>query len=126
MERIQVNGVWYVREEKQNYLDNDMLSYTKTCMYETDRFSFEAILITDIDGNPYFKTDTGLYINFIDKRTRPFIEETWDNPTYFLELYHNQKDALIEASDSMDEEGIELFQQFIGKLIEMKWIGEEF
>lgn len=121
MERIQINGVWYVREE-DSALNPQNLWYTKTCQYENNKYSLEAVLMTTKEGKRLY-SDVGFWIKFTDKNED--IEETWDNPSWMLGIYHNQKDSLTEAADTMDEEGIETFKEFIGHLIELNWLKDE-
>jgi hypothetical protein len=122
MKRIQIDGHWYIREEKKE--KNLEFNYAKTCLLETDDYSWEATLMTTKEGSKEYD-DAGLWIDFIDKRKSDYKnweKESWDNPSWFLAVYHNQKDALIEAQESMDSEGIEDFKLFIGQLIDLGWL----
>ena len=121
MERIQINGTWYVREE-DSALNPQDLCYSKTCQYETNDYSWEAVLMTTKDGKRLYQ-DVGFWISFTNKKED--YKETWDNSSWLLGVYHNQKDSIIEAIDAMNEKGVEEFKEFIGHIIELGWLKDE-
>ena len=123
-DRIQIDGVWYVKEEStQNKIDisNDELTQYQTIVYETDDYCWEAIKIYKDDGETFFD---GVDIKFTDKEgdRENWEEEYWDSDTWIKGVYENNEDSLKEARESMDENGITHFQAFVGNLIEKGWL----
>lgn len=130
MERIQINGVWYIKETNSEFNDfisefnEDQVLYNKSCLFETNEYLWEAKLMTHKNGKNLYP-EGGLFIEFTDKNENYKHKELWDNTSWMLGVYHNEKDSLIDAADTMDEEGIETFKDFIGHLIELNWLKDE-
>lgn len=121
--RIQINGVWYVREDQQDIpvlsIDDSDITNFEGCVYENVDFCWEATRIKRDDGSLY----KGVDIKFTNKRgMRPWTDQYWDNNPWFLGVYNNHPDALVEAHESMGKEDTEVFRAFIGKLIEKGWL----
>lgn len=113
--RIQINGVWYVKEEeKQPDIDKKNIIYFKGAVLENEDYAWKATKIQKDDGSFY----DGLDIEFIDKRKKPWKEEHWDNDNWFKGILDNNPDSMKEAKESMDDEGIKVFKAFLNKLVE--------
>ena len=122
--RIQIDGVWYVKEEPtQNKIEIEyhQLTQCQTLIYETDDYCWKAFRIYKDDWVTFYD-EVG--IEFLDKEgdREDWKEEYWDNNNWFRGVYENNEDSLKEARESMDENGIAHFQAFIGKLIEKGWL----
>lgn len=123
-DRIQIDGVWYVKEEPtQNKIkiEDHQLIQCQTIVYETDDYWWEATKIYKDDGETFFD---GVDIKFTNKEgdRENWKEEYWDNDNWFREVYKNDEDSLTEAREVMNENSIAHFQAFIGKLIEKGWL----
>ena len=123
-DRIQIDGVWYVKEEPtQNKIEieDHQLTQCQTLIYETDDYCWEASRIYEDDGVTFYD---GVGIEFTDKEGdhEDWKKEYWDNDNWFRGIYENNEDSLKEARESMDENGIAHCQAFIGKLIEKGWL----
>ncbi len=114
-ERIQINGVWYVQEEQPIQLD---IAEFIGLVYENDKYCFEATQLVKNKDEYY----PGVDVEFIDKRTKPWKEEYWDNESWLIGVYENNPESMPEARESMCEEGIKVFQAFIKVLIDKGWI----
>ena len=130
MNRIQINGDWYIKEDQlveiknvpQNLIDEDDIIHAKSCLYESDNYAWEAMLIRkDDDSDTYYD---GVDIKFTDKRIKPFKEEHWDNISWFIDIYTNfpSGESSLSALESMDINGVQIFREFIGYLIKIGWI----
>lgn len=126
--RININGVWYVKEQEdaksseslQTYrdeVDKESIS-AESFTFECDEYRWEATRLIKDDGEYYDDID----IEFTDKAVMPFLEELWDHNKWMVGVYQNNPDSMIEARKSMSEEGIKYFQAFLGKLVEMGWL----
>lgn len=127
LERIQINGEWYVRERivtpgKSILPTIKEVNFHKACIYENEDYAWEATLLaTDHTYEDYIHSALG--IKFTDKRGI-INEEYWDNPSWLLGVYHNDHDSMgvIYNEDLMDPEGIETFRNFLKVLIEIGWL----
>ena len=126
--RIQINGVWYVREDSQpaeETFEDIQVIQTLECLYETDDYCWEASRMYKDDGKTFYP---GIDIKFTDKTYKTpgdredWIEDYWDNDTWILGVYHNEPSSMPEAKQAMNEKGIKDFRNFIHKLIQMGWL----
>ena len=115
-DRIQVDGVWYVREDKKQ-IEIDLIEF-KGCLYETDEFCFEATLTYDDDGELY----PDVSIKFTDKRVKPWKEDHWDNNNWFRGVYEDKPESYESAVEELGVDGAKQFQAFINKLVEKEWL----
>lgn len=131
-DRIQVDGVWYVREIstlpiaeiKPRDVTNSL-----SCTWESDNWAFEATVILIDEA----KTLTDIYNNFAsieitDKRNSDrdlWVEHNCDNANWFIGVYEGNPESIPEAEEMLDEQGIAEFRGFIGYLIDKGWIVKE-
>jgi hypothetical protein len=125
MERIQINGEWYVKETPSDVEidDDEVLDYTHcdVLIYETDKYCFEVSRIYRDDDVGFYD---GLGIEFTDKRypREEWKMEYWDNDLFILGVYENNKESIQRALELMDVEGISTLQQIVKQLIEKEWL----
>jgi len=123
-DRIQIDGVWYVKEEStQNKIkiEEHQLTQCQTLVYETSDYCWEATRIYHDDKETFY---AGVDITFTDKEgdREDWEKDYWDNDNWLKGLYENNEDSLTHAREVMNENGIAHFQAFIGKLIEKGWL----
>ena len=108
-DRIQINGEWYVKETtpEESVIN---LTYFQSCVYEpTKKYCFEATrLYNDYKTSEFFEGD--IDIKFTDKST------------WLLAVHHDNRDALEEAFELMDNDGVRELKDFIRELIKIGWI----
>ena len=123
--RIQIDGVWYVREDAQpaeETFEDIHLTQSLECVYETGDYCWVASRMYKDDGETFYPD---IDIEFIDKtsRNRDFWKtDFWDNNSYFLGVYNNNPDSMPDAQETMNKQGIKDFRNFIHKLIQMGWL----
>ena len=126
--RIQINGVWYVREDSQSAeetFEDIQVIQTLECLYETDDYCWAASRMYKDDGKTFYP---GINIKFTDKTYKTpgdredWIEDYWDNDTWILGVYRNEPSSMLDAKEAMNEKGIKDFRNFIHKLIQMGWL----
>ena len=126
-DRIQINGVWYKREdpkiETPEYEIND-LNVTKHLSYsfESTDFCFEAIRLYKDEGETFFNS---IDIEFTDKRFIPWKTEYWDNPNWFKGILDNDPEALNDEEgtiESLGPNGLGQLQGFLAYLRDKKWL----
>ena len=131
-ERIQVDGVWYVRETstlpiveiKPNSVTN-----TLGCVWESREWCFEATAILRDEAEDLTDIYTIIDIVITDKRSEnrdEWIEhDSCDNSNWFIGVYEGNPDSMEEAEEMMDAQGIAEFRGFISHLIDKGWIVKE-
>lgn len=130
-ERIQINGEWYVKETiatPPESLDLRDLTFTAECIYETEDYCWIASKLArthhtpELIGTDYYE---GISIKFTNKNFNG-VEEYWDNSKWILGVYHNDKESMKSAKESMCIKGIEIFRQYIKSLIVIGWLKDDY
>lgn len=132
-DRIQVDGIWYVRETSTlpivEIKPNDVTN-TLGCIWESDNWCFEATAILRDEAE--YLTDIYnqiITIDITDKRSGNrdgWIEhDTCDNSRWFIGVLEGNPDSMEEADEMMDARGIAEFRGFISHLIDKGWIIKE-
>jgi len=79
-DRIQINGVWYVKETiNEEPIKLDVTDFIG-CAYETSDYSWEATKIYKSLASDILYD--GVYIKFTDKTVTPWKEDHWDNDNF--------------------------------------------
>lgn len=121
--RIQIDGVWYVREDlpREEYVvDVDELVDFKGCVYENTDFCWEAIvLFKDYESG---EIQPEVDIKFTDKRIKPWKEENWDNPFWVQSLHKGDPEVVTYAEKLMGPKGVKQFQVFLKELVKRGWL----
>lgn len=96
-ERIQIDGVWYVKENlhQEKLLEINPISFYGIS-WETDNYYFEATKIYKDDGSFY---DGMCDIEFINKKTGLNEKEYIDNSIWVKNVLNNDYDTMKEASN---------------------------
>ena len=124
-DRIQIDGVWYVKEQDTNTVQelqpSDVTNYIG-CVYETDAFCWEATMIYRDDLETLYPD---VSVEFTDKRDADrenWIVEYWDNTKWFQGVYNNDPKSLVDARATMDVKGINDFRTFLKYIEQRGWI----
>lgn len=127
--RIQVNGVWYIREDltppKGIILTQEDVTHFQGAVYEDDEYCFEATkTYRNFEGNEEY--DDSLNIEIIFKsRAIPMNEwfkENWDNNGLFRGILENDPSSLDILSSNLSPEGVKTFKAFLVYLREINWV----
>jgi hypothetical protein len=122
-DRIQINGVWYVREqpnpEPEFELNMDNVIRFRGISYESDKYVFEATIIRKPGSDwEYYDCD----IEFKDKRTKPWVEDLWDNITWVKGVLNNNPESLVELRKEVCPQGEAEFKAFLKVLKQEGWL----
>jgi hypothetical protein len=122
-DRIQLNGEWYVREqpnpEPEFELNIDNIIRFRGISYESDKYVFEATIIRKPSSDwEYYDCD----IEFKDKRTRPWVEDLWDNITWVKGVLNNNPESLVELRKTVCPQGEAEFKAFLKVLKQEGWL----
>jgi len=124
-DRIQIDGVWYVKEQDTNTVQelqpSDVTNYIG-CTYETDDFCWEAMMIYRDDLETLYPD---VSVEFTDKRDADrenWIVEYWDNPSWLRGVFHGHEESMVDARATMDVKGINDFRTFLKYIEQRGWI----
>lgn len=119
-DRIQINGVWYVREDRVS-IDQVELDPTgfEGYVVENSQVCFEATRLKKDEGGYYDDIDIKCTIKKGDKKD--WIEDNWDHNAWMLGVLDNNPDSLKELPN-MGGENILFLQAFLQFLKDKEWL----
>ena len=129
-DRIQINGVWYVREDAINdsldhLEDEEMdLTFSEECACETDKYCFVASRIRRDDSSEFYPD---IAIEFTDKRSGnrdTWKEEYWDNNNWFKGIFEGNPKSIASLDEETElcPQGKRQFKGFLNRLVEEGWL----
>jgi len=125
--RIEINGVWYVRENANiDHIEPEEmdLTFSEECCYENNKYCFVASRIRNNDGDEFYP---GLSITFTDKRSGnrdTWKEEHWDNNTWFIGILENDPLTMTSLKEELDicSQGKKQLKGFLNRLVDEGWL----
>lgn len=123
-DRIEINGVWYVRESSVQIEDLDPINF-EGCVVENGDFCIEATRLTK---NQYAQYESDIDLKVTDKRggKGKWVEHHWDNNAWMVGVMQNSQpavDSLEEGLVNLELKHIQYFQAFFKYLSEVKlWL----
>lgn len=118
MDRIQINGIWYVPENSQDVV---VIEPDREECYtvENSDFYFKAIRIFDQEENLFFDD---IDIHFIDKRpNKPKQQDTWDNNDWMIGILKGD-DASMQDLPDIGRSGLATLRAFLQYLVDKNWL----
>ena len=129
--RIEINGVWYVREDAINdslcHIEERetmmSLTFSEECCYETNKYCFVASRIRKDEGDEFYP---GIDITFTDKRSGDrdtWKEEYWDNTIWLMEILEDNPES-VKLLNEIDicSQGKKQLKGFLNRLVEEEWL----
>ena len=118
-DRIQIDGVWYVREQQEPEVKIDIIR-SESRTIESDKYCFDAVRLerSDAPGTYY----DGIDVRFTDKRERPWKEDHWDNDAWMRGVLINDPESLGHLKESVCSQGEAEFKTFLKALKEEGWL----
>ena len=117
-DRIQIDGVWYVKEDNQNDEPIKLeVIETQGYLVENTNFSYEATRIGNDKGGFY----DGVDIKVTDKREKPWKEDHWDNNNWMRGVLEYDSQSWKELPD-LGSEDIKFLMAFLQYLKDKEWI----
>ena len=125
-DRIEVNGVWYIKE---NTIVQPTISELEPgikydgFVFESNLYAFDCTRVYDEDGNLY--KDGNVCIKFTDKSIIHDIDksqEHWDNVDWMCGILENEVEAIDEAMESLCSQGLIELKEVVKELVEKGWI----
>lgn len=123
--RIEINGVWYVREDQVTNtpvetIELDAVTFNGR-VYESDLYAFEATQCIGSDGDPYYNDCS---IEVTDKRVKPWKVEYIDNQSWFFGVLENNPESMPEAEKMFCKRGLAEFRFVVQDLINVGWLNK--
>jgi hypothetical protein len=117
--RIQIDGVWYVKEDTIDHGPEKELDVTcfEGMVTEDDKYCFEVTRIMRDDGETFYP---GVSIKFTNKTSNKI--EYWDSDEWLIGVLEADPDSIESASECLDPNGLKLFRQFVSKIKERGWL----
>ena len=118
MNRILINGIWYVPENSQDVV---VIEPDREECYtvENSDFYFKAIRIFDQEENSFFDN---IDIHFIDKRpNKPKQQDTWDNNDWMIRILKNDNASMEDLPD-IGRSGLATLKAFLQFLVDKDWL----
>ena len=130
-DRIQINGVWYVKEEELDTVEYVEPTISKLdsgvkydgMVFESDLYAFDCTRIYDEDGCLY--KDGNVSIKFTDKSVVHNIEkfqEHWDNEAWMQGVIEDDEESIVEAMESLCSQGMAELKEVLTTLRADAWI----
>ena len=130
-DRIQINGVWYVKEEELDTVEYVEPTISKLdsgvkydgMVFESDLYAFDCTRIYDEDGCLY--KDGNVSIKFTDKSVVHNIEkfqEHWDNEAWMQGVIEDDEESIVEAMESLCSQGLVELKEVLLQLRAEAWI----
>jgi hypothetical protein len=121
-DRIEIDGVWYTREDNTTpevipQLEPS-ISY-EGLVFESDLYCFEVTRLRDDTGNFY---DKQCDIQFTDKKLDIDNSEHWDSVDWMCGILENEVEAIDEAMESLCSQGLIELKEVLKELAEKGWI----
>ena len=123
MDRIEINGVWYVKEDTttKKHIELDPTHFDG-CVVENEDFCMEATRIFRDDGTPY---DDSVTIECTDKRSsdrKDWETEHWDNNEWLRGVLENNPESMKGLPAYMGNENVLFLQTFLQYLTDKGWL----
>jgi hypothetical protein len=130
MERIEIKGVWYVREDLQSpktitIRENDVTHF-RGVVHESEDYCFEASKIYKdfTTGQDYDGVEIKITFKERGVPQKDWRTEYWDHTAFFQGILKNHPGSInvIQKEFNGDNEGIEIFKAFLVYLQKIHWL----
>jgi len=111
-DRIEINGVWYVREQPKKEIE---VLYFEGAETTTDNWEWKATRLQKEDGSFY----KDISIKVVNLKTKAVDE--WDNAEWYISLLQNHNGAINHALEVMSMYDLEQFKVFLQTLKDKGW-----
>lgn len=116
--RINIDGVWYVKEEEEKKNPVDLYYYYEA-VYEDSNYYMKAHVF--LDNNTLKVNPTSLRFEITDKRQNTWQEEYWDNIDWLRYLHLREGKQMREAEEAIGKDGLNIVLSMLDELKEKGW-----
>jgi hypothetical protein len=125
-ERIQINGIWYIRETNPTpEIKEKDITFSMERTWESEDWCFIATVIMKDDAETLDDHYPDPYIKITDKRPvdrKDWIEDDVDNPNFMFGVLEGNPESMIDAREMFDKQGLEEFRAFLLYLNSIGWL----
>ena len=127
-DRIQVNGIWYVRETDPTpeiEIEDREITFCMERVWESSDWCFVAKVIMQDEAETLDDHYPDPFIDITDKRPadrKDWIEDHTDNPNFMWGVLEGNPESIDDALDMFDTIGLEEFKAFLRYLIKIGWL----
>ena len=127
-DRIQVNGIWYVRETDptpQIEIDEMHVTFCMERVWESNNWCFVAKVIMRDEAETLEDHYPDPFIDITDKRPtdrKDWVEDHTDNPNFMWGVLEGNPESMGDALDMFDAQGLEEFKAFLRYLAKIGWL----
>jgi len=124
-DRIQINGVWYVKEQPDTKPEPHSVEvfHNQSIIYEDQDYCFEATIIIDPETGQPLYDEIGMYVKVTDKTQGiPCMELFWDHEGFFRGCYERNPESIESLKESLNEAGVENFIAFLQHTMDAGWL----
>jgi hypothetical protein len=127
-DRIQVNGVWYVRETYSTpeiEIEDKHITFSMQRTWESNDWCFEASIIMKDGAETLDDHYPDPYIVVTDKRSddrEDWVDDEIDNTNFMWGVLEGNPESIDDALDMFDTIGLEEFKAFLRHLIKIGWL----
>ena len=127
-ERIQVNGVWYVREIEPTpeiEIEDREITFNMERVWESNDWCFIATVIMQDEAETLYDHYPDPYIKITDKRfgdREDWVEDDVDNPNFMWGVLEGNPESMKDANEMFDKQGLEEFKAFLRYLVKVGWL----
>jgi homospermidine synthase len=125
-DRIQINGVWYVRDDKvkdnYNEIPKDIIEEIDDQTWKYKGVFYEGNLMV-LDTSISDDSDLIMSIKYIDKTVEPWAEDSFDNDNWLRGVLENNPESIPDFEDAFEtHEKRLLFKAYLLKLKNMGYL----
>ena len=124
-DRIQVNGVWYRREDSISNEQEIDITHSMNCVFETSDWCFEGNILLSDEAESIEDYYGDPWLEITDKRSEEigsWLKHSCDNTNWMWGVLEKDPESMPDAHNMFDDEGLKLFISFLEKLIEKGWL----
>lgn len=126
--RIQINGVWYVKEDDTTpdlEISESDITFSMQRTWESNDWCFEATIIMKDGAEALDDHYPDPYIVVTDKRSddrEDWVDDEIDNTNFMWGVLEDNPESIDDALDIFDTIGLEEFKAFLRHLIKIGWL----
>ena len=124
-DRIQINGVWYVKEQPDPKPEPHSVevAHYQSIVYEDSDYCFTARMLINPETQQPKYTIIGMDIEVVDKtKGKDWTTEYWDSEFFLRGCYERNPESIETLKESLNDTGIENFIAFLQHTVDNGWL----
>ena len=117
-DRIQIDGVWYVKEEEEKKNPVDIYYYYEA-VYEDSYYYIVARV--SLSAQTLKIHPTSLNFEITDKRQNPWKEDYWDNIDWLRHLHQREVKQMRGVEEVIGKDGLNIILGMLDELKKKDW-----